>query len=408
MKQTTVETEAARDGRVMSGGGFTDDTEVVTTDGPVCMANLSAGDRIYALSPSARLAKPKRLVEVRQVPFEGQLITISGKRVALRVHPSHRILYSTKARPDPRFTTARQLPTQEYYRFVNEWTTSTGRRLDKVDITDLVTEFEARAVTQDHGHTFRAALPESCEPSANNSHTGYYFDAETFNRYQSRIESVADEVTIRQGWKQQTTPYLFDGDDFIEFIGWFVTEGSVYRPEGKRTALIQIAQETEQHRRRIAALFDRMGLEVTVKERAFSFGSAVFGTILDALCGTSSRSKHLPAFVWQLTTTQQRLLLDTLIRGDGNDMGVYYTASEQLAREVMRLAVEVGVKPRYTCRDGIWRLYHSQGHDGFRASKNVSTAAADTALYRLTVEDYDTVLAGRNGRFQWVGVSGVS
>ncbi len=39
---------------------------------------------------------------------------------------------------------------------------------------------------------------------------------------------------------------------------------------------------------------------------------------------------------------------------------------------------------------------------------NVSTTLTQAVLYRLTVADYGTVLAGRNGRFQWIGVSNIS
>jgi DNA polymerase I len=297
----------------------------------------------------------------------------------------------------------------EYYRFVNEWRPSRRSRTETVDITDHLETFQARATTSDHGHTFRAALPDGCEPSYVNSHSGYHFDPETFKRYQTAIEAAADEVSVREGRNQRTRPYVFDGDDFIELVGWFVTEGSVHWPDDRQTALVMIAQDTPEGRDRIAALFDRLGISVSETAKRFTFGSSVFGSLLESMCGGRSRTKQLPEFVWTLPREQQRLLCRVLLAGDGNDQGTYYTASDKLASDVLRLALELGYKPRYTHREtGCWQVYFSEGNDGFRHSKNVDTVTSQEPLYRLTVADFSAIMAGRRGRFQWVGTSGVA
>lgn len=101
-------------------------------------------------------------------------------------------------------------------------------------------------------------------------------------------------------------------------------------------------------------------------------------------------------------------MLTTLLRGDGNERGTYYTSSDQLAADVLRLCLEVGVKPRYTRRNEMWRVYVRKGNNVFHSSKHVSTRDCQTTLRRLTVDDYSAVMAGRNGRFQWFSVSHVS
>jgi DNA polymerase I len=298
---------------------------------------------------------------------------------------------------------------REYYRFIKEWYPPRQERLDTIDITDHLKTFQARATTDRHGNTFRAALPAGCEPSYVNSHSGYHFDAVTFKRYQSEIEAVADEVSVREGLNQRTRPYRFDGDDFIEFIGWFVTEGSIHWRDGKRTATVFIAQDTPKYRRQIRALFGRLGISVSETPKRFAFGSMLFGVLLKSMCGKDSRTKRLPQFVWRLSTEQKRLLLDTLLAGDGSRNRIYYTISERLAHDVLRLALELRYKPRYTRREsGCWRVYLSRGNNCFRASKALSSVDSRTLLYQLVIEDFSAVIAGRDGRFQWIGVSGVT
>jgi DNA polymerase I len=263
----------------------------------VAVADLSKGDRVYALNPSIGLVKLKLVTDITPVRFEGTLVTISGRSVELHLHPAHQVLYTTKDIADIRHVQAQSLRTREHYRFVNEWTTPERCRLETVDLTDLVAEFEARIRTTMHGHSFRAALPDGCDPSYRNSHSGYHFDPETFKRYQSTIESIVDEVSVRESRGQRTTPYLFDGDDFIELIGWFVTEGSVYWPSEKRTAEISLAQESECHRRRLKSLLRRMEFDVTETAHCFRFSSTLVGRLLETMCGSSSEKKHLLAFV---------------------------------------------------------------------------------------------------------------
>lgn len=410
-KQPTVfgsTTSSETTGLQLANGGFAPGVKILTTDGPVVVAELSVGDQVYALEPISRVVKRKPVTAVQNVPYDGELVAIRTQRADLRVAPDHRIPFQTEARSEVRFERAGDLDERSYCKFINSWRMLPRERLEGVDITDFIDEYEICASSEAHGHTFRASLPDGCEPIRNNGHSGHHFDATTFQQYQPAIEGAADEVTIRAGPNHHRRPYRFEGDDFIEFLGWYITEGSVYWPSSSDTAQVKFAQETESHHQSIAALFDRMGLDVYSDDRKFEFGSVVFGEVLESLCGRGSKHKCIPAFVWKLPRGQQRLLLDTLLAGDGNDRQTFYTASDQLASDLLRLCLELGIKPRYTKRDGIWQMYVREVNDGFQPGDHVNRRVDDNLLYRLTVADYSIIMAGQNGRYQWVGVSSLS
>lgn len=396
------------DSIALAAGGFVADTEIMTTTGPVRIDQLSAGDEVYALDLSTRVLKPKPVTEIVLITAEDGLVEIKSKRADFRVAPGQRVPYQTKAVSRPRIQAAGDLEQQSYYKFINEWQSVPGNQLETVDITDHLENYEACAETRVHGHTFRAALPERCTPCRNNSHTGYFFDALTFKRFQDELEDIADEVTVTAGPNHHRRPYQFDGDDFIEFLGWYVTEGSLYEGSKRDTIGVQIAQQDTEHRKSIETLLERMGLNVRCNDRSFRFGSKLFGTLLKTLCGSGSYEKHLPDFVWDLPVTQQKLLMDVLVAGDGNDFRTYYTASVQLAHDVLQLALRLGMKPRYTRREQMWQIYLSKQNDGLQSAKHVSRVRSNEELYRLTVEDFPVVMAGRNGKFQWIGTSSVS
>ncbi|MDG5778634.1 hypothetical protein QA599_19500 [Haloarculaceae archaeon H-GB1-1] len=379
----------------------------MTTDGPVLVADLSAGMEVYAFNPATEIVKPKPVRGIQHITGISEGVSIEHRRANIHVAPDHRIPFQTKAIDRTRFASAEELSDREHYHFINDWRLSFGPPLDVFDVSDHLDEYEMCAATDEHGHAFRAALPAGCDPCRRNSHVGYCFDPPTFKQYQEIIESVADEVTIHAGKNHHRQPYRFDGDDVIDLIGWFVTEGSVSWKAEKDTATVSVAQETDAHRREIRQLFERMGLGTYVNTQCVQIGSALYGRLLEQLCGTDSHTKRLPEFVFGLSEDQQRRLHEVLLAGDGNKDRVYYTASEELAGDVLRLALHCGYKPTYSTRKGYYRIFHPQIPDQFRASEHVSRTEFDDGCYRLTVQDYGTVMAGRDGTFQWVGVSQV-
>lgn len=383
-------------------GGFTGDTELVTAEGVGQIAALEPGTPVYTLdlSTGRTALTPVRAVECHPT---ADLVAVETRRADLRLHPDQRIPFTTRAIATPRVVRAGDVAGRAAYTFLNEWDLPARARPSEVDITDWLDDYEICATTDAHGHTFRAALPDGCTPCRRNSHTGYYFDAETFSRYQSAIEAAANTVTIHAGPNHHRRPYRFDANDFIRFLGWYVTEGSVHWPETSHTAQVQIAQETTAHRQALTALFDRMGIDVHRDARRFEFGSVLFGRLLEHLCGSDSQSKHLPSFIWDCAPAQQRLLLDVLLKGDGNARGTYYTASPRLAQDLLRLCVVCGAKPRYTRTGDIWRVYVRDVADGFRPAEHVCCVHPTQDVYRLALAEGTTVLAGRNGTFQWLG-----
>jgi DNA polymerase I len=345
---------------------------------------------------------------VESVSDPDEVVSIDNRRADLRVAPTHPIYYCTKSLPRARVTLARDLSERLQYKFLHRWRSSPDRRLTTIDLTDFTDRYQARVNYDCHGSTFRSQLPEGCEPIRGQGHGGYYFDAATFKQFQAELESLGTTVEICSGSNSRGRPYRFDATDFLRFLGWFITEGSVYWSNTRRTASVKIAQKTPRYRQSLRRSFDRLGLSVSRSAEGFSFGSIVFAELFERLCGNESGTKRLPWFTWDLCSAQQRVLLNTLLVGDGNDRGTYYTSSDTLSHDLLRLCLELGIKPQYYRRGEMWRLPTSVVADGFRSDRNVQRTAYEGSFVRLTIEDFPAVLAGRNGNFQWVGVRRVA
>jgi len=152
-----------------------------------------------------------------------------------------------------------------------------------------------------------------------------------------------------------------------------------------------------------------MGFDYYVDQRGYQFTSALLGDLFRELCGEDTFEKRIPDLVWNASEMQKRRFLDTLIAGDGDrqpNSWRFTTSSDTLRDDVMQLCAHLGLNPKYGKNGGSWRIYVDEGaKNTLRMHKSSSRSTAEDGVYCVTVEDNHTLLAGRNGRFQWVGQS---
>lgn len=398
---------------------FTPDTDVVTPDGIRSITELDVGDVVYSIDPETNTVTKKPIVETHEYPdYDGELVNVQSTRTDFSVTPNHNMLLRRQNESTASFVEAGDIDERNYWKLVSEWEfDDDANGIDTVDVTEFVDDsiYDVCARYDCHGHHFRAQLPDECTKKRANYHEGFFFDGETYSEFEDEIQSAATscELTDARGTGATFRPIAFDGDDFIEFIGWFIAEGSVYRPNGDNTAAIKIAQEDADARSDIVSLLERNGIEPSVDKRGVTFGSEVYGTIFENLCGESSSVKTIPDFIFDDASTRQKeLLFETLLRGDGHDE-IYYTSSDELVEDVTRLCVELGRKPIVRQRDRTtasghteWEIQTKHVTDGITTGEHVSSeSSAENGVYCVTVADNHTLLAGRNGKFQWVGQS---
>ena len=218
-------------------------------------------------------------------------------------------------------------------------------------------------------------------------------------------------------------PRTYDGDYFLDLLAWYVTEGNVYtskdKPFGENyrgsSTTIQIAQDAPavpdggSGHALIGDLLDRLGFDYYVDDRCYQFTSRFLDEFLEDLCGADSFEKRIPEFVFDASQEQKRRFLDTLVAGDGDRQKGswrYSTSSERLRDDVLRLCAHLGLTASYNHDSGSWRIYVTEDpKNTLRMHRSGSTSTADDGVYCVTVEDNHTLMAGRNGKYQFVGQS---
>ncbi len=415
---------------------FTPDTEVLTPNGVREITDLEIGDEVYSLDPETMEMEVKPVVETHAYPdYDDELIDIETSRMDFRVTPNHRMLVRKNetngiTEDEYKFVEAGDLDRATNYELPHDWSASHGDSLETVDLTTLVDdEYEVWVRPSVHGHTFAAELGYYPDKVLKNDigDEGYVFEAEEFEEQREYIESVCEQSYIHSGSGQKWIPRTYDGDDFLELLAWYVTEGNVYTSSDKQfgenfrgsSTTVSISQD-ELPEEAIAAdggcdhadigeLLDSMGFDYYVDSHGYQFTSKLLGELFRKLCGSDSFEKRIPDFVWNLNERQKRLFLDTLIAGDGDrqvESWRYTTSSDQLRDDVLKLCAHLGLNPRYSRDSGSWRIYVTESNmNTLRMHRSSSRSNADNGVYCVTVEDNHTLFAGRNGKFQFVGQS---
>jgi DNA polymerase I len=407
---------------------FTPDTDVLTPTGLVPITDIEVGDEVYSWNPDTNQMEVKPVVDTieRDRPDE-TIHHIDTNGIDLKVTSDHDMwVRRYRHTDDYEKVEAGALNEWTDYQLPHDWTMS-GEERDSVNLLDYVDDAEVvcdatgrlrraksgrRCASSQtvHGRSFAAAVDWDGEHDGNGR---YFLDEATYRANESYVRANAD-VRVHQQRGQSAVPVEYDADNFIRLLGWYVTEGSIYRSEpveyesstrGESTT-INIAQYGDERRGEIRSLLDEMGLNYYDSGEDIQItGATTMADALDEMCGSGAYQKRLPEWVFDTSERQRRLLFETMMAGDGDDdRPRYTTASEALSEDVMRLLVSLGETPRRSRDSGVYRVTHRpDATNSFSVGRSVSTEQHDGSVYCVTVADNNTLVAGRNGNVSVVG-----
>jgi hypothetical protein len=210
-------------------------------------------------------------------------------------------------------------------------------------------------------------------------------------------------------------------------LGWYISEGSasIEKPSAnsnQKNPNYRICI-TQKEATLIVALVKRMGLPYSLKKsrdcQTVSLINRPLYRYIEQNAGIGSYNKHIPKDFFQLDATHLSSLLKTLMLGDGSQSKKgqrrYTTVSSQLAEDVQRLCLHLGLKSRIFneapsarfSQKGIYRvsIFSPRWTSGLY-KHNIRKSPYVGKVYCVTVAENHTVLAGRNNKFEFIGQSG--
>lgn len=147
-------------------------------------------------------------------------------------------------------------------------------------------------------------------------------------------------------------------DVWLEFLGWYLSEGSSYFTKSNKNYKITIWQSKPKNILAIYRLLKKLPFKICYFHTNRGNGNCNTGfnifnkqLFLYLKRFGLSYDKYIPREILNLSSRQLNILYSSLMLGDGDKEGRYYTVSKQLANDVQELILKLGHKASITYRN---------------------------------------------------------
>jgi len=269
---------------------------------------------VLSLDPETRDILWEPVISVHRFQHDGPLTRWMSQKMDALTTPNHRWLVETKRRraPWPEMLSCPECGTTE------------GKR-GPFPHSRAVATHRARK----HG-VLRASEPAHVRAAIFTGQPEFRTTAELANRY--------DYIITGGGMPACFAPAPVYTDEFVELVGWVITEGHYQASPGYQARGVVLAQDTAanpayvERIRGLAVHFRAEG--ATVSEYAYGDDTKLhwyFGKGIDRVIRAAAPGRQLtPEFLCALTEIQARLLFQTLIDGDG------YRRAPRMSKSIRR------------------------------------------------------------------------
>jgi len=365
------------------GPCFSGDTVALTVNGLKKLKDVEIGESVYTLNPDNHQLEVAK-VTATQRSRTREFICFKGTGVDFRVTPDHRIYYKT----------------------------STG-----------YVKREAEYFRHRAGSQYGQIVFARHHPLQDESHYPEFFSLLNYIDEHHLVHPEESCVRDHKHSHSKKTPYVFEPRAFMEFLGWYISEGSVsthQRSKGGRQSApdLRIGQLRISQRKlsnaenyaRLDRVLDALGVDYGKDDFAFFFRSRLFHNFIEREVGIGSKNKRIPKFALQpsFPNSLRQVLFESIMLGDGHADGrEFTTSSEQLRDDFIMLCFLLGKKVGRVKRaeEGCWRIYLRQErfHNSVKYEDISVEPVENEEVYCITTDKNHIIFAGRNYKFNWVG-----
>jgi len=222
-----------------------------------------------------------------------------------------------------------------------------------------------------------------------------------------------------------STPFKVKMDDWLRFLGIFLTDGCLYISKSNKSHTISIYQCKDKYKDEIESLLKRLPWKFTHKPSKCEYYTCNkrLGRCLSEFKNKNGRT--FPDYILSLSNRQKKIFVDWLFKGDGhtdkNGIKKYLAvASKEFVNKLLKVLTDInyhysvskkkkqkdriykGHLFRYTKRIYIVSILTSKHYSIIR--RNISLKKYKGKIYCVEVPNH-SLLVGRNGKYAWCGNS---
>jgi len=382
------------------GDCFDEKTEIFTESGWKRFAAVTEQDKVLSMDMDSREASFFKVSTVVKKSYSGDMVRLRSRSVDALVTPNHHFWRRSRQNSPWKYKSSE----------------------------DLI------------GMSFSLPLGFRWAGNRRETYTVKYRD-----RYKQRRRNRETYIPRRGSGKRNVTDDVSIGiNDWLEFLGWFVSEGYLYLAGPNRNkykvAICQSVAANPEKYNEIRDLLARMPYNVqTEGDRGWSiYDKSLFMELWETcylnkpckVCGKEkcAHTKKVPDYVKTLPNDQIKIFLSTYALGDGciesGERVRYYTSSIQLADDVQELSFKAGYSANIcvasepgdqggtttsgtiiTTRVRAYVVNQSGRIDRQVEPKNISVERYNGMVYDVSVSPHHSIFVRRNGKAYWSGNS---
>jgi len=328
---------------------YTPDTDVMTENGWVNLKDFVENKmnlKVATLNPNTNKVEYHYPLAYVKLPFKGKIVHFKSRFFDLKVTPEHRMWYKTRDIDEWRFGVASEIPSRAKFK----------------------RDFPYEGREQEY-----FVLPEYYNEWSSNSNRRHFKPARK----------------IRM-------------DDWLKFFGFYISEGSLRKP-----STVVISQEKEDVKPLIEEAIRNLGYNVYYTGKEYLIHDVQLVSYLNQF--GHAKDKFIPNELKNLSKRQLKILLETLLLGDGSKRvrrGIYEekyygTISKRLADDVQEIALKAGYTASiHRNSKGLYIVY--LGNSSEPQNRVKTFEEYEGYVYCLIVPNH-LLFVRRNGKPLWSG-----
>jgi glycosyltransferase involved in cell wall biosynthesis len=372
---------------------FSGDTDLMTPSGIKNIKDFGIGDTVYSLNTETGETEIDEVIATVSKHFSGNLLYMGSPHsmANLLVTPDHRI-FASKPKSSFRFYSAEDLLTSAYCYFP-QWRPKKGEMVERISWREELVRF-AIPYVQYHdgvGKPWRNGAPK--------------------------------KAYLPNGWPVK---------DFLTLLGYYIGDGFLLHGYGGKDkspyqGVAICCKNNNLKREQIISLFEGLDIPWSEDANCIKARNHLLAQYLLEACGSGAHNKKIPEWIFRLDASLLEYLFTALMLTDGQKRGDgYATVSDMLSQQFLRLCFLLG-KPAWVkhrrlgghgrYKDNICYYIYLRGaagpkrgaralrkqNDFFLNCTKIRGVPFSGFVYCITTKKNHTVLAGREGKFIFVG-----
>jgi hypothetical protein len=400
---------------------FSDDTSVVMADNSIKpISACQVGEYVWSINPKTYMAEKKKISRCFVYDYNGLMHHYKGHYLDFLVTPNHRFLVHPVNNSNiyqPAIFMASQdiagnhaLPIHTYPK----------NNLKNINLFDFLNPdyfiYRIKSKTR-HARVWLNLLNiQRSKKNYNVNDRTFIFTYKEIKNALPIILSDKDfEVSVNKKGRRREhfKPYMYDINAFSYLVGIYLAEGSISHIETRQykhtlrgnTYGVSIAQYQDVNPEicvKIKNALDVCRLKYSQTRQAFSICGSIMHDFMLLFFGSLKNKCFQDKKFFDILNLEK--VFEGLIDGDGSKRSYLFTTKYDCLRDdfielCMRLGYTFSIK-----NDGCWRITYNNSRNSFRKEIRQETPYKGK-VYCVEIEDNNTLLAGRNNKFNWSGNS---